>query len=286
MDIKNKKVGVIGTGLMATGIVQLCGMKGYDVRMLARSEQSRDRAMNVITGELDRLVSKDKMSGEDRGAVLKRVKPTLEMSDLSDSDIIIESIIEDLKIKQDLFSRLDTVCPNVRIAATDTAGLPVTRIAEATKKPERIIGIHLLSPVVLSKALELIRPASCSDEVFKLSKEFCETLGKKVLVVKDSPGFIVNRLLTPFVLSAVRLMEEGTATKEDIDAAMRLGTGHPVGPIELLDLAGLKNYCDLADNLYKMLNNKSYIVPDSMRELVKQGNLGRKTGKGFYDWKK
>jgi len=281
-----KKVGVIGTGFMATGIVQLCGMKGYGVKMLARSENSRDRAMRIITGELDRLVSKDKMSGEERADILKRIEPTLEMSDLADSEIIVESIIEDMKIKQDLFSRLDDVCPNVKVAATDTAGLPVTKIAEATKKPERIVGIHLLSPVVLSKALELIRPSYCSDEVFTLAKEFCDSLEKKVLVVKDSPGFIINRLLTPFVLSAVRLMEEGTATIEDIDAAMRLGTGHPVGPIQLLDLAGLKNYCDLADNLYKMLNDKSYIVPDTMRKLVKEGNLGRKTGKGFYDWTK
>ncbi len=279
-----KKVGVIGTGVMGHGIVQLCAMTGYETIVCGRSKTSLDQAMKRITGSLGKYVSKGKMKDVDKDSVLARIKQTTVEADLSDCDVIIESIIEDLKIKQELFVRLDKTCPDTTIVATDTAGLPVTKIAEATKKPERVVGIHLLSPVVQSRALELIRPSYCTEEIFVGAKEFCESFGKKVILAKDTPGFIVNRLLTPFVLDAVRLLDEGVATKEDIDQAMITGTGHPVGPIQLLDLAGLDNYCNLADNLYAALKDKKLIVPDSMRKLVKEGHFGRKTGKGFYDW--
>ncbi|MBW2345751.1 MAG: 3-hydroxyacyl-CoA dehydrogenase family protein [Deltaproteobacteria bacterium] len=279
-----KKVGVIGTGVMGHGIVQLCAMIGYDTIVCGRSDASLDRAINWIKTALEKNVAKGKMSDSDKESVLSRIKTTKVEADLADCDVIIESIIEDLKIKQDLFGRLDEICPNAAILATDTAGLPVTKIAEASKNPERVVGIHLLSPVVQSRALELIRPSYCTEEIFNTAKAFCESFGKQVILANDTPGFIVNRLLTPFVLDAVRLLEEGVATKEDIDLAMKTGTGHPVGPIELLDLAGLDNYCNLADNLHGALKDKKLIVPDSMRQLVKEGHFGRKTGKGFYDW--
>ena len=279
------KIGVIGTGVMGHGIAQLCAMTGYPVSLCGRSDASLDRAMKNITNSLERYyVAKDKMTAGERDEIIGRITRTKDEADLSDCEIIIESIVEDLAIKQELFARLDTICPDTKVAASDTAGLSVTKIAEATKKPERVIGIHFLSPVPQSRALELIRPSYCSDEVFKLANDFCGTFDKQVILAKDTPGFIINRLLTPFVLDAVRILEMGVASKEDIDHAMRMGAGHAVGPLQLLDLAGLDNYCNLADNLYEALNDEKLIVPESMRNLVKEGNYGRKTGKGFYDW--
>ncbi len=282
-----RKVGVIGTGVMGHGIVQLCAMTGYETKMFGRSEASLSRAMKNITKSLDGYyVAKGKITEAEKDAILGRISLTMDLEDLSGSECIIESIVEDLKIKQDLFARLDGICPETKLAVTDTAGLSVTRIAEASKRPERVVGIHLLSPVAQSRALELIRPSYCSDEAFNLAMEFCRSFGKEVILAKDTPGFIINRLLTPFVLDAVRLWESGVASKEDIDQIMKTGAGHSVGPIQLLDLAGLDNYCNLADNLYEALKDEKLIVPLSMRKLVQEGHFGRKTGKGFYDWSK
>lgn len=282
-----KKVGVIGTGVMGHGIVQLCAMTGYETTMFGRSEASLSGAIKNITKSLDGYyVAKGKMTEAEKDAILGRITLTMDLEDLSGCEFIIESIIEDLKIKQDLFARLDGICPETKVAATDTAGLSVTKIAEASKRPERVVGIHLLSPVAQSRALELIRPSYCSDEVFNLAMEFCRSFGKEVILAKDTPGFIINRLLTPLVLDAVRLWESGVASKEDIDQIMKTGAGHSLGPIQLLDLAGLDNYCNLADNLYEALKDEKLIVPQSMRKLVQGGHFGRKTGKGFYDWSK
>ena len=283
--MKIKKVGVVGTGVMGSGITQLCAMKGFETIMCGRSDASLNRALKDITNSLVKsYVAKGKMTEKDKDNIFAMIRTTKEIKDLADCDIMIEAIIENLKIKQDFFSNFEKACPNVSILASDTAGFSVTKIAEATKRPERVVGIHLLSPVPQSRALELIRPSYCTDEIFNAAKEFCTSLGKQVIVAKDTPGFIINRLLTPFVLGAARLYEEGVATKEDIDNMMKLGAGHALGPIELLDLAGLENYCNLADHLYEALKDKSYLVPDSMRQLVKEGHLGRKTKKGFYEW--
>ncbi len=285
--MKFSKVGVIGNGVMGHGIAQLCATVGYETKMCGRSHESLGRAMKNITKSLESYyVSKGKMTEAEMKVVLGRISVTTNIEELSECEILIESIVEDLKIKQDLFARLDGICPNAKIAATDTAGLPVTRIAEATQNPSRVVGIHLLSPVPQSRVMELIRPSCCSDDSFDLAMDFCRTLGKDVIQAKDTPGFIINRLLTPFVLDAVRLCESGVASKEDIDAMMRTGAGHAVGPIQLLDLAGLDNYCNLADNLYEALKDEKLIVPQSMRKLVQEGHFGRKTGKGFYDWGK
>lgn len=283
--MKFSKVGVIGNGVMGHGITQLCAMVGYETKMCGRSDESLGKAMKNITKSLDGYyVAKGKMTEAEKEATLGRITVTRKVEDLRDCEIVIESIVEDLKIKQELFAGLDDVCPNAKIAATDTAGLSVTKIAEATQKPSRIVGIHLLSPVPQSRALELIRPACCSEDVFNLARDFCRTLGKEVIQAQDTPGFIINRLLTPFVLDAVRLWESGVASKEDIDAMMRTGAGHAVGPMQLIDLAGLDNYCMLADHLYEALKDEKLIVPQSMRKLVEEGHFGRKTGKGFYDW--
>ena len=279
------KVGIVGTGVMGSGITQLCAMSGYDTLMCGRSDDSNNRAMKGIRSALDKYyVKSGKLSEAERDGIMAKISLTTTLEDLADCDIVIESIIEDLDIKKELFARLDVICAKAAILATDTAGLPVTKIAEATKTPERVVGIHLLSPVPQSKALELIRPSLCSDEVFGLAREFCQSFGKEVVEAKDVPGFIINRLLTPFVLDAVRLYEQGIASKEDIDKIMKTGAGHAIGPIQLLDLAGLDNYCNLADNLYEALKDDKLIVPDSMRKLVKEGHYGRKTGKGFYEW--
>lgn len=285
--MKSSKVGVIGNGVMGHGIAQLCATVGYQTRMCGRSNESLDRAMKNITKSLDGYyVSKGKMTEAEKEAVLGRISVTTGMEELSECDVVIESIVEDLKVKQELFASLDDICPNASIAATDTAGLSVTRIAEASKNPSRVVGIHLLSPVPQSRAMELIRPSCCSEASFDFAMEFCLSLGKNVIRAKDTPGFIINRLLTPFVLDAVRLLESGVASREDIDDMMRTGAGHAVGPIQLLDLAGLDNYCNLADNLYEALKDEKLIVPQSMRRLVREGHFGRKTGKGFYDWSK
>ncbi len=283
MDIK--KVGVVGTGVMGSGAAQLCAESGYQTVMRGRTSESLARAMKTIQSTLDKQVARGKTTAQQKEAALGRLKTTTGLEDLADCDIVIECIVEDLEQKRRLFGELDRICPAHSVLASDTATLPIVRIATATKRPERVVGMHILSPAPASKALELVRSVLSSDETVETARRFGESLGKKVIMAKDTPGFIINRLLAPYLLDAIRVYEAGTAPKEDIDQAMALGCGHPLGPLSLVDAVGLDQFCDLADALYEAFRDPRFSPPPLLRQMVAAGYLGRKSGRGFYEYK-
>ena len=277
-------VGVVGTGIMGSGIVQTCAQAGYHTVMLGRRLESINRAMTAIEQGLSQLVERGRIDDEAKGKTLKRIEATLDVEAVRECDIIIEAVVEDLDVKTDLFQRLDRLCPPNTILASDTATLPIVKLAEATGRPDLVVGLHILSPAPASKVIELVRSELCAEETIARARTFCESLGKSVVVVKDSPGFIINRLLAPYLLEAVRLVEQGAASKEDIDTCMKLGCGYPVGPLRLLDLVGLDEFCDLTGSLRSLLDDPKYEPPGLLRDMVNQGRLVRKSGEGFYSW--
>jgi 3-hydroxybutyryl-CoA dehydrogenase len=198
---------------------------------------------------------------------------------------VIEAVVEDLETKKSIFSRLDKICPTHTVLATNTSSLPVNKMAETTKRPDKVLGLHFFNPVPVLKLMEIIRAATTSEATLEAGKEFGTSLGKTVVIVQDSPGFIVNRLMTPQILNAIRMFESGIATKEDIDTAMTLGLNHPVGPFALADLIGLDTLLTIANSIYQSSGEKQYAAPDLLKKLVSAGHLGRKTGQGFYKYK-
>lgn len=278
------KVGVVGTGVMGSGTAQLCAESGYQTVMRGRTAESLARGMKAIHSTLDKQVTRGKTSPQQREAALGLLKTTTRLEDLAGCDIVVECIVEDLEEKRRLFAELDRICPECAVLASDTATLPIVRIATATKRPERVVGMHILSPAPASKALELVRSVLSSDEAVEAARKFGESLGKKVIMARDTPGFIINRLLAPYLLDAIRVYEAGTAPKEDIDQAMALGCGHPLGPLSLVDAVGLDQFCDLADALYEAFKDPRFNPPPLLRQMVAAGRLGRKSGRGFYEY--
>lgn len=270
---------------MGSGIAQLCAEFGYLTVMRGRTAQSIAKGVKAIETTLAKQVARGRTSAQDKEAALSRLKTTVNLDDLGDCDIVIEAIVENLEEKRKLFAELDRICPEHAILASDTATLPLVKIATATKRPERVVGMHILSPAPASRALELVRSVLCSEETIEIARRFGESLGKRVIITKDIPGFIINRLLAPYLLDAVRLLEAGVASKEDIDQAMALGCGHPLGPLSLLDAVGLDQFCDLAQALYDELKDDRFAPPPLLKRMVAAGHLGRKTGKGFYEYK-
>lgn len=280
-----KTIGVIGTGVMGSGIVQTCIQSGYETIMSGRSTESIDRATSNIKAGLSKLVERGKISQAESEQALARINPIVGLDSLEKCDIVIETIVEDLEIKKDLFRKLDQICPPSTILASDTATLPIIEIAKATNRPEKVLGLHILIPAPASKMVEMVRSEVSSEETLSEAKKFCESLGKTVVTCSDSPGFIINRLLAPYLLEAVRLVEQNVASKEDIDTCMQLGTGYPMGPLRLLDNVGLDQFHDLASSLYKLLKDKKFEPPALLTQMVTDGHLGRKSGHGFYEWK-
>jgi len=281
--MKVEKIGVVGCGIMGSGIAQNCAQSRYQVVVLDVSEEIVNKGLKVIISSLKRSVDKGKMSQQDMDAIWGRIKGTTSMNDFTECDLTIEAVIEELELKKKIFSQLDQICPPHTILATNTSVLSVTDMAAATKRPGKVLGMHFANPVPVMKSLEMVRTISTSDETVATAKAVGERLGKRVIVVKDQAGFVANRILTPFLLNAIRMVEAG-CPKEDIDALVTEGLGHPMGPLALLDLIGIDTVFRGSSAIYEELKDPQYNPPTLMRKMVAMGWHGRKTGKGFYEY--
>jgi len=280
-----KRVGVVGCGLMGSGITEVVARGGYPVVVREVNDEFLQRGLARIEKSLARGVSRNKLTEEDRDAAWGRITGTTDMGAFADCDLVIEAIIENLEEKKKTFAELDRLTPAHAILASNTSSLSVTDMAAMTGRPEQVLGVHFFNPVPVMPLVEMIRTFQTSDETYATARAFVEGLGKQVVVTKDRPGFIVNALLVPYILDAVRLVESGLATKEDIDKAVKLGLNHPMGPLTLLDFVGLDTTLFIADAIYEELKDPRYAAPPLLRRMVAAGYMGRKNGKGFYDYR-
>lgn len=280
-----KKVGVVGCGLMGAGIAQVCAQSGYQTVVSEINQQLLDKGLAAIKSSLAKGVEKGKLTETDMQAALGRLKGTLSVEDFKDCDLIIEAVIENLDLKKKVFADLDRVCPKHTILATNTSCLSILDMAMVTKRPDKVLGMHFFNPVPIMRLLELVRTIVTSEETLNTAKAFGQTLGKAIVIAQDAPGFIVNRLLIPYMLDSIRMLEAGYATKEDIDQAMKLGLNFPMGPFELGDLVGLDTTYFIACAIYDEFKDPKFAPPVLLKKMVAAGYLGRKTGKGFYDYK-
>jgi len=279
------KVGVIGCGQMGGGIVQTCAQAGYDVKVTEINQPLLDRGLNNIKSNLSRNVEKSRMSKDEMDIILSHIHGTTNLSDFSDRDLVIEAVIENMDMKNKLFAELDKVCPSNTILATNTSCLSIIDMAMVTKRADKVLGIHFFNPVPVMKLVEVVKTIATSPATIIAGKQFGEKCGKKVVIAQDSPGFIVNRLMIPFILNAIQMMDNGIATKEDIDAGINLGLNHPMGPLALSDLIGLDTVYFIANAMYAALKDPQFVAPPLLGKMVTAGWLGRKTGKGFYEYK-
>jgi 3-hydroxybutyryl-CoA dehydrogenase len=280
-----KKVGIVGCGTMGSGIAQVCAQAGYHVVVLEVSEELLNKGLSAIESFLDKGVKKGKVRAEDKDAALARIKGTLTYEDFHICDLVIEAVIEKMELKKKIFEELDKACPDHAILASNTSSLSIIDMASVTSRPESVLGLHFMNPVPLMKLLEIVKSIATSDQVLENCREFGESLGKTVIVAKDNPGFIVNYLQYPFRLNAIRMLERGLATKEDIDAAATLALGHPMGPLALQDLVGLDVTYAGSLAVYQATGDPNFLPPVLMQKMIAAGWLGRKTGKGFYEYK-
>ena len=284
MDIK--RVGIVGSGIMGAGIAQVAAQAGHEVVLRSRQHATADATLASLEKGLNRLVEKGRLEEVDRDATLSRITGTSVLKDLADCDLVIESVVEDLGTKKALFVELNQVCRDDAILATNTSTLPVIEMAVETHNPGRVCGIHFFNPAPTMNLVEIIRPLTASDETIATAKGFAEDCGKDPVEVKDQAGFIVNALLFPYLNNAVRLLENGTANREDIDIAMKGGCNFPMGPLELLDLVGLDTSVSILDALYEEFRDPNYAAVPLLRRMVVADQLGRKTGQGFYEYRK
>ena len=279
-----RKVGVLGMGLMGSGIAQVCAQSGYDTVVREISEEMYQRGLARIGKQLGRAVEKGKMGAEDRDQLLGRLQGTTELDDLADCDLIIEAVVEDLGIKNEMWRTLDELCSPETIFASNTSSLTIADMAAATSRPERMVGLHFFNPVPVMKLVEVVKTIATDPQVFDTAFEFAKSLGKEPIVCKDNSGFVVNLLLVPYMMDAIRALEQGVATIEDIDKGMRLGTGYPMGPFTLCDFVGNDTLDKIGDIMFDEYKEKRYASPPLLKRLVSLGYHGRKAGKGFYDY--
>ncbi len=279
-----EKVGVVGSGIMGGGIAEVAARAGYDVVLRSRALSSAEGTLGNIERSLGRCVTKGTLSEEESKGVVSRITPTSNLHELFDCDLVIESVVEDIATKRHLFSELDRICKDEAILATNTSTLPVVEMAMETGRPARVCGIHFFNPAPLMKLVEVVRPITASEETIAAARGFAEACGKKAVVVKDQAGFVVNALLFPYLNNAVRLLEHGVASMEEIDEAMQGGCGFPMGPFALLDLVGLDTSLAILDALYEEHRDPNYAPVPTLRRMVTAELLGRKSGKGFYDY--
>ncbi len=279
-----KKVGVVGSGIMGGGITEVAAMAGHEVILRSRERSAAEGTLANIERSLNKGVDKGTLSAEERSETLGRIRATDNLHDLSDCDLVIESVVEDLATKRHLFSELDRVCDDHTLLATNTSTLPVIEMAMETGRPERVCGIHFFNPAPRMGLVEVVRPLSASDETIAEAVGFVEACGKRAVTVKDQAGFVVNALLFPYLNNAVRLLESGVAAMEDIDEAMKGGCGFPIGPFALLDLVGLDTSLAILDALYEEFRDSNYAAVPRLRRMVAADRLGRKSGAGFYEY--
>ncbi len=279
-----RKVGVVGCGLMGGGIAQVCAQAGFDTVVREVSQDLLDKGVARIAAILEKDVGKGKLAPEARDAALARLQPTTALDPFAECQLVIEAIVENLGAKRELFGALDGLCPPETIFASNTSSLTIIEMAAATKRADRFAGLHFFSPVPVMKLVEVVRSVASSDVTVAELKAFGAALGKTVVEAKDTPGFIVNRLLVPYLLDAVRVLEAGVATREDIDEGMKLGCGHPMGPLTLLDFVGLDTIYYIANIMFDEFKEPRFAPPPLLKRLVLGGRLGRKSGKGFYDY--
>ncbi len=280
-----KTVGVVGCGLMGSGIVQVCAQSGYKTIVSEVNKEFLDRGLGLIGASLAKSVEKGKMTDEARKTTLSHISGTLSMEDFKNCDIVIEVVLEDMAEKKKVFSNLDRICPPSAILASNTSCLSIIEMAMSTKRPAQVLGLHFFNPVPAMKLAEVVKTLVTGEETIKTVSAFAESLGKKVILAKDMPGFIVNRLFIPYILDAIRLYESGGASKEDIDEGMMLGCNYPMGPLALADFVGLDTVFFVANCMFEEFKDAKYAAPPLLRKMVTARYLGRKSGKGFYSYK-
>ena len=282
--MKIEKVGVVGCGLMGAGIAQSCAQSGYQVVVSEINEDLLNKGLGAIKKTLAKSVEKGKLAKEEEEAIVGRIKGTTNTKDFSDRDLVIEAAIENMDLKKKIFAELDGICPPNAILASNTSCLSVTEVASATKRPDKVVGTHFFNPVPVMALLELVKALTTSEETLSAVRTFGESLGKTIIVAQDKPGFIVNRLLGAFMLESIRMLENGIATREDIDNGMKLGANHPMGPLSLADFDGLDTMYYIAQSMYEELKDPKFAPPLLLKRMVTAGHVGKKSGKGFYDY--
>jgi 3-hydroxybutyryl-CoA dehydrogenase len=278
------KVGVLGCGLMGHGITQICAQAGWDVIVREADQEALDKGIGKIEKQLGRAVEKGKLEQADADAARGRITPTLDYGELADCDLVIEAITEDLDLKKEVWAEVDGIAKDDAFFASNTSSLPVAEQAGATKRAERFLGLHFFNPAQVMPLLEVVRAEKTGDEAYDLGFEVGEKLGKTTVAAKDNRGFIVNRLLVPYMLDAIRAHEQGVGSIEDIDTGMKAGASHPMGPLTLADFVGLDTLVAISEVMESAYGEERFAAPPSLKKLVAAGNYGRKSGSGFYDY--
>jgi 3-hydroxybutyryl-CoA dehydrogenase len=281
-----KRLGIVGSGIMGSGMAEVAAKAGIEVFLRSRKQDTADAMLASLGKALGKQVEKGRLEATERDQVLSRVTATHDLHALADCDLVIESVVEDLEAKKELFRNLDLVLKDDAILATNTSTLPVVELAVVTERPERVCGIHFFNPAPAMALVEIVRPITASDETIAAARAFAEACGKNPVEVKDRAGFIVNALLFPYLNNAVRMLENGTASRDDIDSAMKGGCNFPMGPLALLDLVGLDTSLAILDALYDEFRDPNYAAMPTLRRMVAAGHLGRKSGQGFHDYRK
>jgi len=284
--VEIKRVGVVGCGAMGSGITQVCAQSGYQVVASEINDELLNKGLTSISNFLAKSVEKGKLSQQDKDSTLARIKGTTTSKDFNDCDLIIEAAVENMELKKKIFAELDKICPKHAMLATNTSCLSIIDMAMVTSRPDKVLGLHFFNPVPLMQLLEIVKTIATSDETLETAKGFGKSLGKTSVIAQDVPGFIVNRLMTPFLLDAIRMLEAGVASREDIDTAINLGLNHPMGPLTLSDLVGLDVVLFIVNAIYEEFKDPRFAAPPLLRKMVTAGWLGRKTGKGFYEYNK
>lgn len=279
-----RTVGVVGCGLMGSGIAEVCARAGYNVVVREINDALLEQGLGRMRRSLAKAVARGKASQEQADETLDRVRGTLNLADFFDCDLVVEAAVENMAVKKEIFADLDAVLPAHAVLASNTSSLCITEMASATQRGDKVLGIHFFNPVPVMPLIEFVRTILTSDETMEIARQFGASLGKTMVTAKDTPGFIVNRLFVPYILDAVRVYEDGLATREDIDTAIKLGLNHPMGPLTLLDFVGLDTCLFIAEAMFEEYKDPRYAAPPLLRRMVLAGHLGRKTGKGFYDY--